>query len=39
MLLRASEYALWLSGSDTDGPHGYANITEWFVVGGRNMDL
>ncbi|KAH0284893.1 hypothetical protein KCU62_g7969, partial [Aureobasidium sp. EXF-3399] len=34
------EYALWLSGSEIDEPRGYANLTEWFVVEGRqNVDL
>ena len=40
MLLRDSEYALWLSGSEINEPRGYANLTEWFVVEGRqNTDL
>ncbi|KAK5999854.1 hypothetical protein QM012_004942 [Aureobasidium pullulans] len=33
------EYALWLSGSEIDEPHGYANLTKWFVVEGEDMNL
>jgi hypothetical protein len=32
MLFIDSEYALWLMGLEIDEPHGYANLTEWFVV-------